>query len=407
MAHKTLLALGGSHLLMPVIDSAHALGHRVVTCDYLPNNYAHQFSDEYRNVSIVDREAVLTTAREVGADGIVSFAADPGVLSAAYATEKLGLPKQVSFSTAVTLQTKHLFREFLAHHGLPTPQAWLVQSAHELRTVKNATFPVIVKPTDAAGSKGVTRVDHPNDLRAAVDHAIQYSLSSSCIIETYIDSDTPQRSAEAFAVDGTFEAVYFMDQVFDLAGHNPYAPAGNILPDSMPEGIRKRILTDLQRIADILEFGSGIFNVEVRVSKEGVPHIVELSPRGGGNRLAEFIQAATGQNLVTATVQAALGDTVNAPRNEPPNGFWLQEMLYSNFSGQFQSLLLRPEFERDHLQDATLWITPGDHVQPFTHASFAFGTAVSKFQTRNALYAHLAADDLTIQIASDGTEAPR
>ena len=94
---KTLLLLGGARYALPVIKAAHELGAKVVTCDYLPHNYAHAFSDDYINASIIDNEAVLAAAKQCKADGIMSFAADPGVVSASYAAEKLGLPFQGSY----------------------------------------------------------------------------------------------------------------------------------------------------------------------------------------------------------------------------------------------------------------------------------------------------------------------
>ena len=71
---KKLLLLGGSSFLLPVIREAHALGLSVITCDYLPENHAHKHSDEYRNVSILDKDAVLEAARELGVSGVMSFA---------------------------------------------------------------------------------------------------------------------------------------------------------------------------------------------------------------------------------------------------------------------------------------------------------------------------------------------
>ena len=114
---KTLLLLGGARYAIPVINAAHDLGVRVVTCDYLPDNFAHAYSDEYFNASIIDKEAVLAAAKSVAANGIMSFAADPGVASAAYAAEKLGLPFQGSFEAVSILQDKERFRSFLRNNG--------------------------------------------------------------------------------------------------------------------------------------------------------------------------------------------------------------------------------------------------------------------------------------------------
>ena len=79
---KKLLLLGGLRYLLPVIEAAHKLGYYVITCDYIPGNIAHKYSDEYHNVSIIDKEAVLALARELEIDGIMSFAVDPGVVTA-------------------------------------------------------------------------------------------------------------------------------------------------------------------------------------------------------------------------------------------------------------------------------------------------------------------------------------
>ena len=83
MKQKKLMLLGGLRYLLPIINIAHKLGYYVITCDYLPNNIAHKYSDEYINVSIIDKDAVLRIAQEKRIDGIMSFAVDPGVVTAA------------------------------------------------------------------------------------------------------------------------------------------------------------------------------------------------------------------------------------------------------------------------------------------------------------------------------------
>lgn len=92
MAQKKLMLLGGIRYLLPVIKAAHEQGYYVITADYLPDNIAHKYSDEYVNVSIIDKEAVLKVAQEKQIDGIMSFGVDPGVVSASYVQNKMGLP---------------------------------------------------------------------------------------------------------------------------------------------------------------------------------------------------------------------------------------------------------------------------------------------------------------------------
>ncbi|MDD4610178.1 MAG: carboxylate--amine ligase, partial [Bacteroidaceae bacterium] len=152
MKQKRLLLLGGLNYLIPIIKAAHALNYYVITCDYLPHNVAHSYSDEYHNVSIIDKEAVLALAESLKVDGVMSFAVDPGVITAAYVSEQLGLPTP-PYSSVLILQNKKLFRKFLADNGFNVPKAkgYLdVDIEKALNDIREFQWPIIVKPTDSA-----------------------------------------------------------------------------------------------------------------------------------------------------------------------------------------------------------------------------------------------------------------
>ena len=121
---KKLMLLGGLRYLLPVIDAAHKQGYHVITADYLPDNIAHKYSDEYCNVSIIDREAVLREARRLKIDGIMSFACDPGVISASYVQNEMGLPSFGPYESVCILQNKDRFRAFLKENGFNVPWAF-------------------------------------------------------------------------------------------------------------------------------------------------------------------------------------------------------------------------------------------------------------------------------------------
>lgn len=183
---KKLMLLGGIRYLLPVIEAAHKQGYYVITADYIPDNIAHKFSDEYVNVSIIDKEAVLRVAREKQIDGIMSFGVDPGVVSASYVQNQMGLPSFGPYESVEVLQNKDKFRAFLTEHGFNVPKAKGYNRAEEaMADVAIWDYPIIVKPTDAAGSKGVTRVDNVKQLKAAVDYAFEKSISGHIIIEDF------------------------------------------------------------------------------------------------------------------------------------------------------------------------------------------------------------------------------
>ena len=109
---KKLLILGGTYFQVPAIKYAKSQGYHVITCDYLPGNPGHKWADEYYNVSTTDKEKVLELARSLHVDGILCFASDPAAPTAAYVSEKLGLPGN-PYDKIVLLGEKHLWREFL------------------------------------------------------------------------------------------------------------------------------------------------------------------------------------------------------------------------------------------------------------------------------------------------------
>ena len=186
---KKLMLLGGLGYLIPVIDAAHREGYHVITCDYIPDNIAHRYSDEYHNVSIVEKDKVLGLARTLDIDGIMSFAVDPGVVTAAYVQEKMGLPGN-PYDSVCILQDKSRFRKFLKDNGFNVPAAISACNIEEAtEKISGLNFPVIVKPVDSAGSKGVTKIENPEYLPPAFDHAMEYSICGKVIVEEFIENE--------------------------------------------------------------------------------------------------------------------------------------------------------------------------------------------------------------------------
>ena len=286
---KKLLLLGGSRYILPVIKKAHELGIYVITCDYLPNNIAHKYSDRYCNVSIIEKDAVLKVAQENKIDGVMSFACDPGVVTASYVAEKMNLPFQASYESTQILQDKGCFRKYLEDNGFNVPHSkrYLDKEA-PFDDVDYFNWPVIVKPVDSAGSKGVNRVEEPGELSKAVDEAIKSSINGAFIIEDFITFDGYHSSADPFVVDGMIKFMTYSDQLFDTEAANPYTPTKIIWPSSMKKCHQDYLTSEIQRLVDLLGLTTGIYNIETCVGIDGKPYIMEVSPRGGGCKIAEI-----------------------------------------------------------------------------------------------------------------------
>lgn len=382
---KKLLLLGGSRYLIPAIKAAHDLGVYVITCDYLPDNYAHKLSDEYHNVSIIEKDAVLELAQKLRIDGIMSYATDPGVATAAYVAEKMGLPGNNPYESVAILQNKGRFRAFLRDHGFNVPQMMTYKSWKAiLPDLKEIHYPVIVKPTDSAGSKGVTRVDCETDLQAAVQVALNRSISKECIIEEFIEKKGFSTDTDSFTIDGDLVFFSLNDQWFDDNAANIYTPAAYSWPSTMPEQYQTEIKSEVQRLLKLLHMGTSIYNIETRIGSNGKTYIMEVSPRAGGNRLAEMLRYACGQDLIKASVQGALGLPIDTLKQPVYQGYWGLAVLHSEQEGIYQGITFDKKLE-NQIVEKDLWIQPGDKVEPFTGANESIGTLVLHCSTHNEL----------------------
>ena len=149
---------------------------------------------------------------------------------------------------------------------------------------------------------------------------------------------------------------------------------------------QRELTAELQRLITLLGLGTSIYNIETREGTDGKAYIMECSPRGGGNRLAECLEYATGVKLVENTVRAALGMPVVGMEQRPYHGYWAEVILHSDKPGVFESLWI-DEAVADAIYERDLWISPGKKIGGFKAANEAIGTLVLRFGSEERLSA--------------------
>ena len=385
---KKLLLLGGSRYIVPVIEKAHQLGIDVITCDYLPDNIAHKYSDQYLNVSIIEKNAVLQKAQELNIDGIMSFACDPGVVTAAFVAEKMGLPFQGSFESTCILQDKGLFRKFLSENGFNVPHAKRYQGKRvPFDDTDYFTWPVIVKPVDSAGSKGVTKVDTPDKLSDAIEIAIDNSHNGAFIIEDFLTFKGYHSSADPFTVGGELKFVTYSDQLFDKEAENAYTPALIIWPTTMKDEEQEYLTKETQRLMNLLHMQDGIYNIESCVGSDGKPYLMEVSPRGGGCKIAEIQELAMGVPLIENEIRSAVGMPLIDFSCHEADGVWCEMIVHARPGqvGILKEIMIDDEVKNKYLKVTDISAKPGDVILPFTGANMSLGDVFLRFNSRDEL----------------------
>lgn len=381
---KKLLILGGDHFTIPVVEAAHKQGYYVITCDYLPNNVAHKYSDAFINYSTIDKEGILAWARKNPIDGILTFT-DSGVITTAYVQHYLGLPQIGPLESVEILQNKARFRRFLADNGFNVPRAKGYASFEDaINDAGCFKWPIMVKPVDSAGSKGVSKIEKLEQLKEAVDFALNFSISKEFIIEEFIEKDGCSSDSDCFSVDGRFKFISFSAQRFDENSMGIYTPAAYSWPATMTSQAQKELSEELQRLISLLGMKTTIYNIETRVCADGNPYIMEVTPRGGGNRLAEMLRYATGVDMITAAVRAAVGDLVAGVEQKPLVGHWAEIIVHADKTGALDNIEILPMVE-PFVREKDFWFKKGDVVKEFQSARDAIGTLVLQFPSAEKL----------------------
>jgi hypothetical protein len=144
------------------------------------------------------------------------------------------------------------------------------------------------------------------------------------------------------------------------------------------------LTSEIQRLITLLDMKTSVFNIEVRVATDNKPYIMELTPRGGGNRLCEMLRYATGVDMITAITRAMVGDEPETIEQKPYNGNWAEIILHADKDGEFVELQIDPLLPAE-VVEVDLWVNPGDFVHGFEAANDAIGTLVLRFENAENL----------------------
>lgn len=375
---KRILMLGGSMQQIPAIKRAKELGNNVITCDYLPSNPGHKYSDEYHNVSTTDLDGVLKLATELKIDGIIAYASDPAAPTAAYVSEKLNLPGN-PYKSVKILTEKDLFRDFLQKNNFTCPRAkGFLTYEDALKEINMFKFPVMVKPVDSSGSKGVVKVSKLDDLEEAVKEALSYSRGKRFIIEEFIVKKGYQVSGDGFSVDGKLVFTSYGNELYSNKGTRDYVALGEFWPTLLTKEQKEKVDTELQKLITALGMKTCAYNIEVILDKDDSVYVLELGPRNGGSYIPQLIKYATGVDLIDYTIYGALGEDCSTLKMKETNGFYSNYMIYSTTSGKFKKIQFDEKFEKENLLDVYCTHSLGEEVHAYSNTSHSLGTILFK-----------------------------
>ena len=382
-ASKKLLLLGGSAQQVIAIQTAKRLGYQTVLCDYLPDNPGQFAADQFYLVSTTDKEAILEVAQREQVDGVLAYASDPAAPTAAFVAEKMNLFGNPS--TAVeTLCNKDLFRTFLKENGFHAPESQGYFSPDDAeKDIDRFSFPVIIKPVDSSGSKGVTVLHDSDKLSEALDYAFSFSRSRHIIIEEFVEKDHPYLvGGDIFIVDGEVKLWGLLNCHRD-SEVNPLVPVGKSYPLILSASYETEIRRTLQDLVHKLGIRSGAMNVELVVDKKQRVWPIDIGPRNGGNMIPDLLEYIFGVDIVELTVRTAIGENILLSSCEGIP-YYATHNLHSNRSGILEKIIFSSKLE-EFIIRKSIYKEDGDPVEFFDNAAKALGIIFLKFPDQKTM----------------------
>lgn len=299
---KCLLIIGASVLQVPAIRKAKEMGFYVAVADYNPNAIGIPLADEYYNVSTIDEEGVYQVAKAFKADGIMTLATDMPMRSLAYACEKLGLVGLAYDSSIKATDKGEMIKAFEAS-GVDHPWYQIVENGKKPEK-GSYTFPLITKPTDNSGSRGVMLVHNEDELAEALNYSSENGRRGNVIMEEYMQG--PEVSVEVMVKDGIAHVLQITDKLTTGAPH--FVEMGHSQPSQLAEETQEAIRDLASRASLSVGIKNGPAHVEIIVTENG-PKMVELGARMGGDCITtHLVPLSTGIDMVGNTIKIALGE---------------------------------------------------------------------------------------------------
>lgn len=360
---KKLLLAGGSHSDIPLIQAAKQLGYHVTTSGNRAQDLGHQYSDAFEPCDYSDPQAVLALARRIGADALCACCNDFSALSCAFAARELGLPGHDDPTTAQIIHLKDHWRLFAQEHGVPSPRAIGCSNIDEVKVATlKLRLPLIVKPVDLTGGKGIKHAFNAGDVMEAAIAAFATSKAKRIVVEEFITGS--RHGLTCILRDGRVVFHFADDELYHLS---QYLVSGACSPTSCSPSAITALIKESERIADLLNLVDGIFHIQFIRNEDGHPVIVEICRRAPGDLYVELVRHVTGAPYAEWIVRASAGLEIANVGPLPPVQCVTRHCLMADQPGIFEGF----EFDEDtasRIIDSLIWSKEGDQVKdPRSH----------------------------------------
>ncbi len=300
---KKLAVIGASYLQLPLVRKAQEMGLEVLCFAWADGAVCKDVADYFYPIDVKEKEQILEVCQRVGVNGITTIAADLPVPTINYVASRMGLISNPDEYSATTTN-KFLMRQCLMENGVPSPKFSLVKADGNFDNIRGFEFPLIVKPTDRSGSKGVEKVLDPVQLETAVKRAQEVSFKKEAIIEEFVTGR--EISVESISFEGKHNILQITDKV--TTGAPYFVELEHHQPSSQPTDIQERVKAIVLKALDALHIRYGASHSELKITENGDIKVIEIGARMGGDFIgSNLVKLSTGYDFLQGVIEVALG----------------------------------------------------------------------------------------------------
>ncbi len=301
---RKIAIIGASYLQEPLIEKAKSMGLETHVFAWEAGDVGEKSADYFYPISIIEKDQILDKCREIGIVGICSIASDLAAITVNYVADKMGLVGN-SPECALISTNKHLMREAFEKNGDPSPKSILVTSIRDLDGTK-LQYPVIVKPTDRSGSRGITKLLDERGLAEAIENAKEQGFEKKALVEEFATGQ--EYSVECISYHGEHHFLAMTKKYTTGAPH--FIETGHLEPAPVSEEVLQKVKETVFHALDSLKITNSASHSELKIASDGTIRLIEIGGRMGGDCIgSDLVQLSTGIDFVRAVIQIALGET--------------------------------------------------------------------------------------------------
>ncbi|MBR5564935.1 MAG: ATP-grasp domain-containing protein [Roseburia sp.] len=299
---KKLVVIGANDFQNQLILKAKERGFETHVFAWREGAIGERTADYFYPISIIEKENILEECRKIQPDGVISIASDLAAITVNYVAEHLGLTGN-GIESSLLATNKCLMRKAFEENGDPSPKNYCSDEITE-EIVDKLQFPLIVKPVDRSGSRGITKVLNKKELKEAISIAEQYSFDKKAIVEEFIEGQ--EYSVEYISYRGK-HIFLALTQKF-TTGEPHFIETGHLQPVELEEEVLNRVKWIVEHALDTLKIQNGASHSEIKINQKGEIKIIEIGGRMGGDCIgSDLVQLSTGYDYVNMVIDVACG----------------------------------------------------------------------------------------------------